>query len=479
MFVKKLMFSIPRFPSAQVGDNLVDCFGALEDKRLLFHMTDSIRTSRKALIEQTAVAHPTVPREAIVKEDLLRGGVAFSDDALRVASGHQPKSYFIFSFDLIPIKDMGERRDDLKAPEEICLSGGPWNFRRTIVSVRLNPASPYRVEISEAGKLALTVEDGAENGNPRRCVVTEVSYRPKPTYYERALKSGRPLHEVAPNIEWGYLLYLTVYRKCQYFGFEEECQFCDINENYRQQIAAGRPYEVVKSPEEILEALEIIAETDHDARAYTVTGGSITSKLRGQTEADYYERYPLAIEKKFPRRWISKLVVQALPLDDVKRFKDAGVQIYHPNYEIWDDRLFGIICAGKNRYVGREEWHRRIVDAAAVFGPDYVIPNFVAGIEMSQPHGFTDVEAAIASTAAGLEFFMSQGIKPRFTTWCPEPLSVLGKANPQGAPLEYHVRLLETYHAILRKYKLTPPPGYGEPGIGKAVFSVSAFMDCF
>ncbi|MDD5542245.1 MAG: radical SAM protein [Acidobacteriia bacterium] len=435
--------------------------------------------NKKDLLEQMIATHPTVPQEAIVKEDLLRGGVAFSDDALRVAAGFQPKSYFIFSFDLIPIKEMGERRDDLHAPEEICLQGGPSNFRRTIVSVRLNPASPYRIEISDDGKMVLTVESGSENGNPKRTIVTEVSYRPLPEYYARTLASGRPLHEVAPNIEWGYLLYLTVYRKCQYFGFEEECRFCDINENYRQQIAAGRPYEIVKTPEEILEALEIIAEMDETARAYTVTGGSITSKLRGHTEADFYERYPLAIEKRFPGRWISKLVVQALPLDDVKRFKDAGVQIYHPNYEVWDDRLFGIICAGKNRYVGREEWHRRIIDAAKVFGPDYVIPNFVAGIEMSQPDGFRTVDEAIASTAEGLEFFMSHGIKPRFTTWCPEPLSVLGQRNPQGAPLEYHVRLLETYHSLIRKYKLSPPPGYGEPGLGRAVFSVSAFMDCF
>ncbi|MBZ5534981.1 MAG: radical SAM protein [Acidobacteriia bacterium] len=445
-------------------------------------MTKSLEIPRKHFIEQLIADHPTIPPEAIVKEDLLRGGVAFSDDALRVAVGMQPKSYFIFSFDMIPIKEMGQRREDLSAPEEICLTGGPGHFRRTIVSVRINPHSPYRVEIDAEGRLVLAIQAGG-NGDgttdPRRDPLCEVQYRPRPSYYDRTLSSGRPLDEVAPNIEWGYLLYLTVYRKCQYFGFEEECQFCDINENYRQQISAGRPYQIVKTPEEILEALAIIAETDQEARAYTVTGGSITSKLRGQTEADFYERYPLAIEKRFPRRWISKLVVQALPLDDVKRFKDAGVQIYHPNYEIWDDRLFGIICAGKNRYVGREEWHRRIVDAAGVFGPDQVIPNFVAGIEMAKPYGFHEVEDAIASTAEGLEFFMSQGIKPRFTTWCPEPLSVLGKTNPQGAPLLYHVRLLETYHRILRKYKLTPPPGYGEPGIGKAVFSVSAFMDCF
>jgi hypothetical protein len=161
----------------------------------------------------------------------------------------------------------------------------------------------------------------------------------------------------------------------------------------------------------------------------------------------------------------------------VQRYKDYGITIYHPNYEVWDDNLFKLICPGKERYVGRAEWHRRILEAGEVFGPRYVIPNFVAGVEMARPFGFTEVEDAIASTREGLEFFMSRGITPRFTTWCPEPATPLGRDNPEGAPLEYHVRLLETYRDVLEGNGLQPPPGYGEPGAGNAVFSVSSFMD--
>jgi hypothetical protein len=72
---------------------------------------------------------------------------------------------------------------------------------------------------------------------------------------------------------------------------------------------------------------------------------------------------------------------------------------------------------------------------------------------------------------------MSRGITPRFTTWCPEPTTPLGRTNPQGAPLEYHIRLLETYRATMEEYGLSSPPGYGPPGPGNAVFSVSSFMD--
>ncbi|HVR75190.1 MAG TPA: radical SAM protein [Planctomycetota bacterium] len=424
-------------------------------------------TTRLDEVDAVASAHPDLPFEAILKEDLLRLGVDFSDDALAAASGFKPKSYFIFSFDRAPISAMG-RREDLRAPEEIALVGGPRGFRRTIVSVRLLPGSPHLVDVRD-GKLVLLV-DGTH--------VADVMLQDMPSYYRRSLRNGKPITEMTPTIEWGYLVYLTVYRKCQYFGFKEECQFCDINENFRQQKAAGRPYNTVKEVDEILEALEIVDEEDVERRshAYTITGGSITRHLHGLDEAAFYARYARAINERFPGRWISKLVVQALPREALEVFRDAGVQIYHPNYEVWDKRLFSIICPGKDRYIGRDEWMRRVVEAADVFGPSHVIPNFVAGVEMSRPHGFESVEDALRSTGEGLEFFMSRGITPRFTTWCPEPLSVLGR--DQGpAPLAYHAGLLRLWRDTLFRHGLPAPPGYGAPGAGSAVFSVSAFLD--
>jgi hypothetical protein len=417
------------------------------------------------LVEDLAQRFSDVPIEAICKEDLLRRGMAWSRGALEVAAKCKRKAYFICSFDLVPISDMdqGEHR---RAPEEVRLTGGAFNFKPVIVSVRLNPASPYCVELEE-GALVLKLDGHA---------IANVGLQASPGYYAHTLGNGKPIADIAPTIEWGYLLYLAVFRLCQYFGAQEECQFCDINENYRQQRESGRSYTSVKSVEEVLEALEIVATSDSDSKAYTVTGGSITAQLDGASEVDFYLRYPEAIERRFPGRWISKIVVQALPKDEVQRLRDAGVQIYHPNYEIWDKNLFEVLCAGKARHIGRDEWIRRILDAAAVFPPAHVIPNFVAGIEMAGPTGFATVDEAVASTREGLDFFMSHGISPRFTTWCPEPLSVLGRSR-QGAPLEYHVRLLRAYRETHAKYKLPVPPGYGESGLGKAVFSVSSFMD--
>ncbi|HYJ79146.1 MAG TPA: radical SAM protein [Longimicrobiaceae bacterium] len=426
--------------------------------------------TRTELVEGLIARFPHIPREAVLKEDLLRTGMAFDDAALtdNLDGEVKPKSYFIFSFDQKPLKELGEaaRR---RPPEEVALTGGPYELRRTIVSVRVNPDSPYRVSRDgEALRLSL---DGR--------VVADVGLPPMPEYYRHTLSNGKTVMETAPTIQWGYLIYLTVLRLCQYFGAKEECGYCDINHNWRQHKQEGRPYTGVKPVDDVLEALAIIDlhDTAKVSKAYTLTGGSVTSKVDGLEEADFYGRYAQAIEERFPNRWIGKVVAQALPRAEVQRYHDYGIRIYHPNYEVWDKRLFEIICPGKERYVGREEWHRRIFDAAEVFGPRYVIPNFVAGVEMAKPFGFATVDEAIASTAEGLDYFMSRGVTPRFTTWCPEPSTPLGRDNPEGAPLEYHIRLLEVYRETLEKHGLKPPPGYGVAGPGNAVFSVSSFMD--
>jgi hypothetical protein len=428
-------------------------------------------SERTTLVESLIARFPHVPPEAVLKEDLLRSGIAFAGSALsdNLNGAVKPKSYFIFSFDQQPLARLGEAAKR-RPPEEIALTGGPYELRRTIVSVRVNPGSPYRVDRDEDGRLGLTLEDR---------LVADVELPLMPDYYRHTLANGKTVMETAPTIQWGYLIYLTVLRLCQYFGAKEECGFCDINHNWRQHKQAGRPYTGIKPVADVLEALAIIDEFDtaKASKAYTLTGGSVTSRVDGLEEADFYGRYAQAIEERFPNRWIGKVVAQALPRDSLERYRDYGVKIYHPNYEVWDPRLFRIICPGKERYVGREEWHRRILDAGEVFGPRHVIPNFVAGVEMARPFGFRTVDEAIASTVEGLDWFMSRGVTPRFTTWCPEPATPLGRDNPEGAPLEYHVRLLEAYREALERHGLKPPPGYGTAGAGNAVFSVSSFMD--
>src|SRR3954464_6622962 len=108
-------------------------------------MTATVGT-RTELVEGLVARSPHVPPEAVVKEDLLRTGIAFEASALtdNLDGEVKPKSYFIFSFDQKPLTELGEAALR-RPPEEIALTGGPWGLRRTIVSVRVNPTSPWRV----------------------------------------------------------------------------------------------------------------------------------------------------------------------------------------------------------------------------------------------------------------------------------------------------------------------------------------------
>src|SRR3954453_12538467 len=107
---------------------------------------------------------PHVPPEAVIKEDLLRTGIAFDASALpdTLDGEVKPKSYFIFSFDQKPLTELGEAALR-RPPEEVALTGGPYALRRTIVSARVNPDSPYRAIGGEDGlRLSLDGRDLAE-----------------------------------------------------------------------------------------------------------------------------------------------------------------------------------------------------------------------------------------------------------------------------------------------------------------------------
>ena len=114
--------------------------------------------SRTALVESLIERYPGVPAEAVLKEDLLRTGVAFDDSALsdNLDGEIKPKSYFIFSFDQKPLAELGAAATQ-RPPEEIARTGGPLALRRTIVSVRVNPDSAYRIS-REDGALRLSLE---------------------------------------------------------------------------------------------------------------------------------------------------------------------------------------------------------------------------------------------------------------------------------------------------------------------------------
>jgi hypothetical protein len=193
--------------------------------------------TRTELLEELVARYPQIPPEAVLKEDLLRTGMAFDESALtdNLDGGVKPKSYFIFSFDQKPLTELGAAATQ-RPPEEIALTAAPGSCAARSSRCASTPTRPTASRGSRTGYASRSTAASWPRSRCRRC--------PSTTATRSA--NGKTVMETAPTIEWGYLIYLTVLRLCQYFGAKEECGFCDINHNWRQHRKAGRPYTGVK-----------------------------------------------------------------------------------------------------------------------------------------------------------------------------------------------------------------------------------------
>ncbi|BCS93044.1 radical SAM protein [Metallosphaera javensis (ex Sakai et al. 2022)] len=405
--------------------------------------------------------YPDLPREVILKESILLNGLSFSDSALQAS--YQEKAYYLFTFD--PDDPEHVKGRGRVVPQEVRISGGPLGLRATVIQSRHSSRSPFRVDLEENLKLFV-------DGQP----IADVEFVPRPSYYGQALRDGIRVEEVAPAIYWGETADVTAYRICEYWNVNQQCKFCDINENFRSWGHLRKGLGAVVPRELVADAVEV-ASRDPGVRRYLITGGTIRDGLK---EAEFYLQYVKEVEERVSSL-PARLNTQALRVEVLPRFYEAGVDYYHPNLEVWDEKLFALISPGKNLNIGRDEWIRRTVEAVKVFGVGNVSPNFVAGIEMAYspdfPHGFRKVEEAVKSTASGIEFLMSRDVTPKFDTWGLEPRSWFGIHGVSLPPLEYYLELYRAYRDLRRKYGMPWPRGLGEAGPGVSRVPASGFMD--
>jgi len=205
--------------------------------------------------------------------------------------------------------------------------------------------------------------------------------------------------------------------------------------------------------------IKIAITTDHHYRTLYLSGGTILSRYRGQTELEFYVTRLKAIKEKLGM-WIPA-TIQICAYDDNgwRILHDTGVGSIQPNIEVWEKRLFEWICPGKDKFIGYEEWIERTLRAVDFWGPGRVNPNFVLGVEMAKPHGFNHVSTALKSTTSGWDFLMKHGVLPRFNLWTREAGSAFTEENQPAPPLEYLIEAQKAYTELRWKYGFDPPFG--------------------
>lgn len=388
-------------------------------------------------IDSLCKKYPDVPRSIVTKTDVIRLGVWFTQTALSLAKdlNIQFKGYFLFSQDIGHEATMKE-----KIPNFIIFKEDD-----TIIQTRVNPKSPYFVDWKD-DKFMLCDETGP---------VREVYFLPAPKWLTKTLEDGTPLQAIAQPVGFDNISVCFDFF-CEYWATNEQCLFCDIGSHLRKKKKLEDKVIARQKKDQVAQTLALAFE-EKGFRHGVYTSGSIIKEPRdGKSETEWFCDYLNAIREKagtnLQPAWFQ---IGAKPKDEVKMLHDTGIAVLLMNLEVWDERLFNILCPGKSRTVGRDTWIRRMFDAVDIFGRGYIMSNFVIGVEMAQPFGFKTTKEAIKSTLGGFEYLMQHDVLPKLDMWAIEPGSRLSDQQPP--PLEYYIELERSFTELRHKYNFTFP----------------------
>ena len=379
--------------------------------------------------------YPDVPREAILKTDILRLGV-------RTERQCETDWFGVTT-------------------TEFSLQGGVYELRRTALKANApTPQTPYSIVSCE----------GAPTLHYDGVPIAPVTFVPEPGFARLRFPDGAPYSDYAMLSLNGHELFLLVYPHCQNWDYGEQCAFCDLGTKGVAHLPdPERVAEVVATA--FLEPVQM----PRRPLGYMLSGGAIRSEVAGQDEAGFFTRYVRAIKQRLGNRWPCSLAVRALDKEGLKRLYSSGVDVVSMNLEVWDERIFASVCPGKMRAIGYTEWVNRLLQAVDIFGEGNVHSTFVSGVEMAQPFGFGEVGAAVRHTAQGFRFLMKHGVIPKIAAWYIAPRSRLASCQPP--PLDYYIEIMIQWYEIWREYVLPPPTGLGPMGPGRAVWPTSAFLE--
>ena len=320
--------------------------------------------------EQVAAAHPDFPRIIIRKMDTALRGVTITKRALERA--REEGALYDASEDLgrsRPILGGAVFRDGtvvlgledlyLQFPEKIVRRG-----------------NPYILDAID-GKLWLL-----DGGMP----VEEVFFVPVPAYFGKRTSRGTPMLKMVSQ-RFPCTLFLRIYNVCQFWEEKTPCTYCSF----------VKQKETVYTPESLQDLRETVDEALKEEGRWTVLFLSGGSDPRGdsayQKTADEYIKALDTLRQCFGTEKIyARIVANAFPRDQLLRLKDAGAVTYEPHLEVWDEKLFELICPGKAKYFGRQYWIDSALAAVDIFGRGNVCTQFVGGVELVPPHGFKTME---------------------------------------------------------------------------------------
>lgn len=383
--------------------------------------------------------YPDVHPNIVLKTDLVRLGINVgprASEQFQQLDDIAWKGYHFFSYDR----------------EETTVFS-----QKVPMQLRLEDGCPVQLESDQKSRYLLDFADGefflSENGE---AIANNVYFPHKPRWYGMKLEDGTPMEAVCQGFGDG-AIFIVFNNHCQMWNTGDDCRFCNINETLLDQKKGGESTIVKKSIDQISEVIATALAIDPlNRRQIIVSGGAILKKYEGQTELEYNCSRLRAMKERLGAAPPLTIQIVAQSDENWQMIKDTGiVTSVEPNMEVWDRKLFEWICPGKNKFVGYDEWIRRMIKGVEIFGQYMVNPNFVLGVEMAKPYGFTDIGEAVKSLADGWDFLMGHGVLPRHRFWFIEKGSRFGDQTPP--PLEYYIEAQKAYAELRQKHGIEMP----------------------
>ncbi len=316
------------------------------------------------------------------------------------------------------------------------LQGGPYSLRRTIVRVIKRDDSPYRIE-SNGEHLKMVDREGGD------LIALAYPFPQDSDYENQTFSDGTPYSKI-------------------------------VSLNAEVTSLANQ----AKDPARVAVALAEIFTKSHrppqDIPLCILIGGDSIGSIEEREEIEFYLKYVAAIRDRMGNR--VPILLDAFPksFEIEERIHRHGVEARLCDLQVWDQRLFALLCRSQNQKTGWEEWVRRLLDQVYVYGWNAVLPRLVVGLEMMEPWGFKKAEDALVSTSEGIQFLMKHGVVP---------ILIHLQANSNSAsvvqpppPTEFFLEVHRIWYDAWVKFGQDEPIGY-LMGPGRSRYPDSAIFD--
>jgi hypothetical protein len=302
----------------------------------------------------------------------------------------------------------------------------------------LTPEGKYRTPLrwDRNSPVSLAYADGQYNLYDRGAIsIEKVRFARRPAYYKLHTSDGTAMRTIA--VDYGYgALFVSYSNECSLQDKGLDCLFCNLNATkslYGE--AQGIRW---KTPRQVGETIAAGYKEGFDH--VTVSGGFIAERR----EVEYYLDVAEAVREHTGLTDFNGTVEIGASLDFsvFEKYKATGFRTACTNLEIWNEKLFGVICPGKSQLCGgRQNWLDALDEELRVFGKHRVHTTFVCGLEPKE------------SLLEGIETLLEKGVVVTASPW---NVAIGSRLEGHRTPTQdWHWDVHEKTAALYKRYGFT------------------------